>query len=326
MKFATRLNSFRTRPELYWKDLQGKPTNAQLLQRVATVKGLTHVDLNYPDHMTQETPQEMKTLLADLGLELNGFAVRYYSDPAFRQGSFTHPDPVVRRRAIDIAKKGIDVLLECGGSLMTFWPGQDGFEYPFQSDYRRLWDLQLDGIRQMAEYNKDVTISIEYKPNEPRTYAVLNNAGMTMLAIRELGLANLGMTLDFCHVLYAGEQPANIAALVNHHSRLVGVHLNDGYARYDDELVTGSVHFMQTIEFLLQMRRDGYDGVYYFDTMPDTVDIDPVGETELNIEVVTNMMRIVDKLIVNPELERASEAQDALATQRIVQKAIFGGL
>ena len=145
-----------------------------------------------------------------------------------------------------------------------------------------------------------------------------------MLAIRELGLPNLGMTLDFCHVLYAGEQPANIAALVKHHSRLVGVHLNDGYARYDDELVTGSVHFMQTIEFLLQMRKDGYDGVYYFDTMPDTVDIDPVGETELNIEVVTNMMRIVDQLMATPELDRAADAQDALATQRIINRAIFG--
>ena len=323
MKFATRLNSFRTRPELYWKDLSGKPTNAQLLQRVATVKGLTHVDLNYPDHLSEHSPQQMRALLADLGLELNGFAVRYYSDPTFRQGAFTHPDAAIRRKAIDIAKRGIDAMLECGGKIMTIWPGQDGFEYPFQSDYRQLWELELDGIRQMAEYNKEVTISIEYKPNEPRTHAILGNAGMTMLAIRELGLANLGMTLDFCHVLYAGEQPANIAALVKHHSRLVGIHLNDGYARYDDELVTGSVHFMQTIELLLQMRRDGYEGVYYFDTMPDTVDIDPVAETELNIEVVNGMMRIVDQLLATPELERAAQAQDAIAAQRIVHRAVF---
>lgn len=324
MKFATRLNSFGTRPELYWKDLQGKPTAIQLLQRAATVKGLTHVDLNYPNHFTKNTPQEMKAVLDDLGLQLNGFAVRYYGDPAFRRGSFTHPEAAVRQRAIDIAKKGVDALKECGGSLMTFWPGQDGFEYPFQCDYGRLWDLQLDGIRQLAEHDKSVTISVEYKPNEPRANSVLNNAGMTLLAVREIGLPNIGMTLDLGHVLYANEQPANIAALVARHSRLVGIHLNDGYGGRDDGMMVGSVHLVQTIELLLQMRRDKFEGVYYFDTFPDVIELDPVAETGINISAVHKMQRIVDKLIDNPEMQKAAEAQDPITSQRIVQAAILG--
>jgi xylose isomerase len=324
MKFATRLNSFGTRPELYWSDIQGKPSAIQLLQRAATVKGLTHVDLNFPNHFTKASAHELKQVLSDVGLQLNGFAVRYYGDPAFRRGSFTHPDPVVRQRAIDIAKKGVDNLVEMGGNLMTFWPGQDGFEYPFQCDYRGIWDLQLDGIRQLAEHNKSVTISVEYKPNEPRANSVLNNAGMTMLAVREIGLPNIGMTLDLGHVLYANEQPANIAALVNRHSKLVGIHLNDGYGGRDDGMMVGSVHLVQTIELLLQMRRDGFDGVYYFDTFPDVIELDPVAETEINIAAVHKMQGIVDKLIANPALQAAAEAQDAIASQRIVQAAILG--
>lgn len=324
MKFATRLNSFGTRPELYWKELEGKPTAIQLLQRAATVKGLTHVDLNYPNHFTKNTPKEMKAVLDDLGLKLNGFAARYYGDPAFRRGSFTHPELAVRQRAIDIAKKGVDALKECGGSLMTFWPGQDGFEYPFQCDYGRLWDLQLDGIRQLAEHDKSVTISVEYKPNEPRANSVLNNAGMTLLAVREIGLPNIGMTLDFGHVLYANEQPANIAALVAKHSRLVGIHLNDGYGGRDDGMMVGSVHLVQTIELLLQMRRDKFDGVFYFDTFPDVIELDPVAETEINIAAVNKMQRIVDKLIANPDMQKAAEAQDPITSQRIVQAAILG--
>ena len=39
-----------------------------------------------------------------------------------------------------------------------------------------------------------------------------------LLAIREVGLPNLGVTLDFAHVLYADEQPAFAAALVARHS------------------------------------------------------------------------------------------------------------
>lgn len=42
------------------------------------------------------------------------------------------------------------------------------------------------------------------------------------------GAANLGVTLDFAHSLYADEQPAFAAALIARESRLLGLHLNDG--------------------------------------------------------------------------------------------------
>jgi len=324
MKFATRLNSFGTRPELHWKDLVGKPTVVQLLDRASKVKGLTHVDLNFPNHMRDATPRERAAQLADCGLKLNGFALRYYSEPQFKAGSFTHPDPAIRQQAIDIAKRGVDALKECGGSIMTFWPGQDGFEYPFQSDYKRLWDLQLDGIRQLAEHDATVTVSLEYKPDEPRAFSLLNNAGTTLLAIQQLGLPNLGMTLDYGHVLYAGEQPGCTVALVNKMSRLVGLHLNDAYGHRDDGMMVGSVHTLQTIELLLQMERDGYKGVYYFDTFPDLTALDPVAETETNIATVKAMMSVVRQLMANPDLQAAQVAQDAIKTQRIVQRALFG--
>ena len=48
LKFATRLNSFASGAHLYWKDLKGKPTVMQMIERAATAKGLTHLDLNYP--------------------------------------------------------------------------------------------------------------------------------------------------------------------------------------------------------------------------------------------------------------------------------------
>ena len=55
-------------------------------------------------------------------------------------------------------------------------------------------------------------------------------------------MPNLGVTLDFAHVLYADEQPAFAAALIARHSRLLGVHLNDGYGKRDDGLMVGAVH------------------------------------------------------------------------------------
>ena len=44
-KFATRLNSFQSN---WHKD--EKPSIRDLIDRASKVEGLTHVDLNYPDH------------------------------------------------------------------------------------------------------------------------------------------------------------------------------------------------------------------------------------------------------------------------------------
>ena len=147
------------------------------------MRGLSAIDLNYPDHLAGASGPAIITRAADAGLALNGFAMRYYSDPAYNAGAFTHPDQKVRRAAIDLTKCGIDALAAAGGSLMTLWLGQDGFDYPFQCDYAELWALEVEGIREVAAHNPSVDISIEYKPNEPRAFSLLGDVGTTLLAI-----------------------------------------------------------------------------------------------------------------------------------------------
>jgi xylose isomerase len=322
-RFATRLNSFASRPQAEWPDLVGKPSMLQMAARAAKVAGLTDLDLNFPDHV-DEKPVEMARKLGDLGLSVNGFAMRYYSNPAFKLGAFTNPDPAVRREAIDLTKAGIDAAREAGANLMTLWLGQDGFDYAFQADYATLWQHEIDGIREVAGHDPDCQISLEYKPNEPRSYSLMPDAATTLLAIREIGLPNLGVTLDFAHVLYADEQPAFAAALVARHSKLLGVHLNDGYAKRDDGLMVGAVHTLQTIELLRQIRRDGYAGAIYFDTFPDMTGLDPVHECEVNIATVKRMLRVVDRLERDNRLSTAIDRQDAVASQAIIQEAMLG--
>ncbi|RWQ26344.1 TIM barrel protein [Mesorhizobium sp.] len=322
-RFATRLNSFASRPQAEWPDLVGKPSMLQMAARAAKVAGLTDLDLNFPDHV-EEKPAEMAQKLGDLGLSINGFAMRYYSNPAFKLGAFTNPDPAVRREAIDLSKAGIDAAREAGANLMTLWLGQDGFDYAFQADYATLWQHEIDGIREVAGHDPDCEISLEYKPNEPRSYSLMPDAATTLLAIREIGLPNLGVTLDFAHVLYADEQPAFAAALVARHSKLLGVHLNDGYAKRDDGLMVGAVHTLQTIELLRQIRRDGYAGAIYFDTFPDMTGLDPIHECEVNIATVKRMLRVVERLEKDNRLSTAIDRQDAVASQAIIQEAMLG--
>jgi xylose isomerase len=322
MKYAVRLNSFKSGAEAYWPG-KNRITTHDLLARAATVPGLSAVDLNYPDHLEGASPREMAAQLGELGLALNGFAMRYYTEPRFRLGAFTHPDPDIRRKAIDLTRRGIDALAEAGGDLMTLWLGQDGFDYAFQMDYARAWEWEVDGIRQAAAHNPKVNISIEYKPNEPRAFSLLPDIGTTLLAVKEAAAPNLGVTLDFAHVLYAGEMPAYAAMLAARHSRLLGIHLNDGYAKRDDGLMAGAVHVAETVELLMIAQQLGYDSAIYFDTFPDASGLDPVAECALNIETVERLSTAASRLAAGPALAAAIARQDAVAARRIVNAALY---
>lgn len=317
MRYATRLNSFATRPELYHLG-GGKLTLKDQLARAASVKGLSALDLNFPDHLASPEGPAIVQHAADLGLSLNGFAMRYYSDPAYKIGAFTNPDPKIRQSAIDLTKRGIDALAAAGGTLMTLWLGQDGFDYAFQCDYGELWDLEIAGIREVVQHNPGIDISIEYKSNDPRAFSLLGDLGTTLLAVAEVGAPNLGVTLDFAHVLYAGEQPGFAAALIARKSRLLGIHLNDGYGGRDDGLMAGSVHPVQTIELLREARRAKYRGAIYFDTFPDAIGLDPVAECEANIAAVEAMLKTVDRLEQDNRLGEALHRQDPIVGSRLL--------
>ena len=323
-QFAARLNSFKVGAENYWKHKNSKVTTFDLIERAATVLGLNAVDLNYPDHLEGVTEAETAAHLKACRMTLNGYAMRFYTDPDFKIGAFTHPDPAIRRKAIDLTKRGIDSMREVGGRIMTLWLGQDGFDYAFQADYRALWEMEIAAIREIADHDPAIDISLEYKPNEPRAFALLPDVATTLLAIRDVERPNLGVTLDFAHVLYADEMPACAVAHVARHSRLLGLHLNDAYGKRDDGLMAGSVHLQQTIELLYALEGIGYDGVIYFDTFPDVGGIDPVAESALNIDSVQAMQKVVARLRAAPALERAIASQDAIASQKIVHAAIFG--
>lgn len=322
-RFAARLNAFKIGANEYWPG-KNQVTTSDLLARAATVEGLNAADLNYPDHFEHDTPADLSKQLATSGISLNGLAMRYYTDPGFKLGGFTNPDSSVRQAAIDITLRGIDALSEMGGNLMTLWLGQDGFDYSFQLDYTRAWDDTLEALAVVCDHNPDIDISLEYKPNEPRSFALMPDVGTNLLALKELNRSNTGMTLDFAHVLYADEMPAHSAAVINRYSRLLGVHLNDGYAKRDDGLMIGSVHPQQTVELLVELINCGYDSAIYFDTFPDLSGLDPVAEAKTNVSNIQRLITVAENLSSNQALRAAIDKQDAPTSQALVATELFG--
>ncbi len=315
-RYAARLNAF--------KQLAPGSDVRDWISAAGQVEGLSAADLNYPDHFAKYDASQMTGFLDTAGLTLNGVAMRYYTDQGFRLGAFTHPDKAVRQAALDVTLRGVDTCAEMGGKTVTLWMGQDGFDYAFQMDYAAAWDQTITAISKACAHNPSIDIAIEYKPNEPRAYALMPDIGTTLLACREAGMANLGVTLDFAHVLYADEMPAHSAALIGRHARMIGLHLNDGYGKRDDGLMVGSVHAIQTVELLVAMLRMNQTDVIYFDTFPDMGGLNPVEEARTNVILTDRLMEIAETLADDASLTAAIERQDAALSHRIVAKALYG--
>jgi len=316
--YSSRLNSFKARPDLYsWQ--AGPQHTADLIRRAGQVERLASVELNYPEHFTHCSVDQVRAAVDETHLSISGINLRY--DAArFMDGGFTNPQPEKRQEAIRITREAIDVCRSVGGAHVTIWPAYDGFDYPFEVDYAQLWDWEVAAIRAIAVYAEDLRVSIEYKPGDPRRFSLLSNIGTTLLAIAE-SKTRMGVTLDFSHMLMAGEQPALAAALCIRRQRLYGIHLNDGYGQLDDGLLVGSVHPMQTAELLHYLIQANYDDVIYFDTFP--LREDPVAECAANIERVewlTQRLCIMDQA----DLSAGIIQQDGLGNSRLAWEALFG--
>ncbi|MFO6464365.1 TIM barrel protein [Jannaschia sp. KMU-145] len=317
-RYAARLNAFKPMAG----DLGGGI--AGMIAAAGQVGGLDTADLNYPDHFDGQTPETLGAVLGDAGMTLNGVAMRYYTEPGFMIGAFTNPDADVRQKAVDLTKRGMDACRAMGGTVITLWMGQDGFDYAFQGEYGRMWDDTIAAMQAVADHDPGLDVAIEYKPNEPRAYALMPDVGTTLLGVREADRSNLGVTLDFAHVLYADEMPAHAAHLIARHSRLLGVHLNDGYGKRDDGLMVGTVHPVATIELFVELERIGYDGAIYFDTFPDHGGLNPVEEARTNLTLVERLRALAGEIGALPELRDAIARQDGAASQRIVARALYG--
>jgi xylose isomerase len=313
ISFSTRLNSFgiglgKKYPDETW-------TTVKLIAEAAKVKGLTSLELNYPEHFIKNTVDEVKSALVSTHLNVKAIQLRWPA-PRFSNGGFTNHDATIRREAIETVKGATKVARDFGVDHVLLWPAHDGYEYPLQMDYVTAWNQFRDALIELADENPDIRYSIEYKPAEPRGRTLLNTTGAVMKMLSDVDRKNVGVTLDFGHLLMAGENPAQSAALCLKDGKMFGLQLNDSHGAADDGLLVGSIHLPETLELAYYLLRENYNGTYYFDT--DPVRENPVRECEVNIERMKHILAKAEKLV------NFTPTGDALNSSQLLWEASVG--
>ena len=293
-------------------------TEKELYKSIGKVKGIEGVELFYPyDFKDVKT---VRKVLNEMGIKVCAVGAGIFSEPKWQYGSVTSYDQKIRKEAMDICRKSIYAAAELGTKIFTFWPAHDGYDYYFQTDYQRKWNLMVESLRELAAINSEINVSIEYKAKEPRTHQLISSAAKVLLISEETEMDNVGAIMDIGHSFICRENPAEEAVYLFYKNRLFHLHQNDNYADWDFDMMPASVHFWENIELFYWLYKLGYNGWINFDICPFREDA--VKASELSIKNIKKIISFVKK-IDSSIYKKAIDNNDALITQEYIWDLLF---
>ncbi len=319
-KYGAGIWHFATYVDRYATDGYGPSRSlVEMIDMAGSVEDLTVVDLNYPFADPSLSLDTVEEALRRNNLSVIGITPEIYTRQ-FAKGAFTNPDPGIRRLANEMVNDAAKVVRRFGADYVKLWPGQDGWDYPFQVDHGKLWRHSIEGIAELAHQNPDLKFVIEYKPREPRVHMSYDSVARTLLGIEKMNAPNVGILLDFGHSLFGGESPADAAQLAIDHGRLFGMDVNDNLRGWDDDMLAGSVHPIELFEFFYTLRKNKWEGVWQLDQFPFRED--PVAVANSAIGFLKLIERALDKLDFEA-MQAAQDRHDAVTALELARKALF---
>ncbi len=294
-KWSTNLIPFGSPIDRFVTEGYRKSFNIEDRLRIASqIAGLEAVELHYPSIINRENLKEVKSFLDTFNLSCSLISPSISGESRWGKGALSNLNRERRNEVIKRVKDAIDLSAEVDAYMINLWPGLDGYDYPLQVNYLKKWDTLIDAIKECAEYNPNVRISIEYKFKEPRSRCFVSDIGKLLYLIKKIDEPNVGGTLDFGHSIMALENPAEAASLLLKENKLFHIHFNDTWGDWDWDMIAGSVHIYEYIELFFWLKELNYQGWYSLDLYP--LKEDPQKAIQRSIENLERFIEITDTL------------------------------
>ena len=288
------------------------------LALAGTIEGMSGVEVVFP-YETKD-PVLFRSLLAKYRLEIAAINVNVKAEPEFRNGGLTSTDARIRKRAVQFIKDAKDFAQAVGANKVTCCPLGDGYEFAFQCDYAQMWKYLVETFGEAGRYRPEIPLFIEYKPSETRGRCFVDTAAKALCLLNDIGIKEMGVTIDYGHSKYGLENPAEVVALLANSRYPYYVHVNDNNGRWDWDCMTATHNFLEYVEFLFYLQEYGYDDFLTSDTSPTRWDI------RGTFEVNTRMSRKIWALLAGldrKEFKRLIQGGDFLKTWQFIEANIF---
>ncbi len=270
------------------------------LEIMSKIEGLTGLFTFYPTEPLPKDPDKLVKKLENYGLKVSNIAMEVWGNRKWKHGSFSTNEKNIRREAVKIFKEGIDFAKAVNADSVLLWPAHDGFDYPFQVDYRDGWKNLVETIREIGEYDPNVKIALEAKSKDPRQKQYIPDTGKAMALINDVGLENVGAALDVGHALMAGENLAESLCLLDAHGKLVQIHLNENYKDADPDMIFGTINFWELLEFFYFLSKTDFEGWSSIDIITPREDRQKA--LELGVKLIWKYKQMADRLKEKEEI------------------------
>lgn len=230
--------------------------------------GFDYVQFHDDDAVVDEaTPVEreriagdIKKLLDDHGLKAEFVAPRYWEDARGIDGPVTSNNADDRQWALERAKRAVDVANILGTRDIVWWPAREGTYVRESKDARQAFDYMLTWANALLDYDKNIRILGEMKPNEPMDLMFVPTTGHWLaFAGKTSDPTRVGALIESAHCILAGLDPSEEFAYALWHDKLWGVHLNDQNGlKYDQDKAFGAVDLRRAWNQVDVLVRSGY--------------------------------------------------------------------
>jgi len=223
-----------------------------------------HDDDAVPDSASaserEATCKKIKQILDDNGMKAEFAAPRLWEDERGIDGPVTSNDPAIRQWALERGKRCIDVARHLGTDKIVWWPAREGTYIRESKDAPAAFEHMLDWMNALLDYDKDIKIMGEMKPNEPMDLMYLPSTGHWLaMAYLTNDPSRVGALIESAHAILLGLDPSDEFAYALFHKKLWGVHLNDQNGlKFDEDKAFGAVDLRRAFNQVDLLVRHGY--------------------------------------------------------------------
>ena len=201
-----------------------------------------HMDRMSPAQIIKEAG-ELKQVLDNHGLTAEFVAPRLWMDSRTVDGGYTSNDPACRRYAIERSLRTIDIAKALGTRNIVLWLAREGTYIREAKDSAWAVERIAEAMQTMLDYDAEIRIMIESKPNEPMDHTYIPTIGHAIgLGLLTSAPQRIGCLIESAHAILANLDPSDEMGYALAHKKLWSVHLNDQNGlKFDQDKAFGSV-------------------------------------------------------------------------------------
>ena len=199
-------------------------------------------------------------MLKNQGLIAEFVAPRMWFAEQTIDGGYTSNSEKDRDYAWERTKRSVDIARAVGAKAIVFWLAREGTYIREAKCPRTAYERLREAINKTLEYDPEIEIWIEPKPNEPTDVAYVPTTGHAIaLAYASRDEKRVKVVIESAHAMLAGLDASDEMAFALAHNKLASVHLNDQNGlKYDQDKNFGSANLRAAFDQVLVLEEGGY--------------------------------------------------------------------